>query len=39
MNGLSDDCLKEDSPGKNEPNHKSNLVCCNDPCFCLAFSI
>uniref|UniRef100_A0A0E0QFM3 MBD domain-containing protein n=1 Tax=Oryza rufipogon TaxID=4529 RepID=A0A0E0QFM3_ORYRU len=26
MNGLSDDCLKEDSPGKNEPNHKSNLV-------------
>uniref|UniRef100_A0A0E0EJ50 MBD domain-containing protein n=1 Tax=Oryza meridionalis TaxID=40149 RepID=A0A0E0EJ50_9ORYZ len=26
MNGLSDDCLKEDSPGKNEPNHKRNLV-------------
>ncbi|KAG8046779.1 hypothetical protein GUJ93_ZPchr0008g13152 [Zizania palustris] len=26
MNGLSDGCLKEGSPEKNEPNHKSNLV-------------
>uniref|UniRef100_A0A0D9X5E7 MBD domain-containing protein n=1 Tax=Leersia perrieri TaxID=77586 RepID=A0A0D9X5E7_9ORYZ len=26
MHGLSDGCLKEDTPGKIEPNHKSNLV-------------
>ncbi|KAG8086964.1 hypothetical protein GUJ93_ZPchr0010g8098 [Zizania palustris] len=26
MNELSDGCLKEGSPGKNEPNHKSDLL-------------